>query len=411
MVSGDELRDVLRRHPAGVSVVTVDLEGERLGLTVASLTPLALEPPLVGISIAQGAALHELLRAAGGFAVSVLAADQVELARHFARGVPPIVLWSGIEARDAPRGPAARRRRRLARVRPRRRAPGRRPHLLRRQRRACRGGRARTAAPAARRRVPGPVIAAVVFDLDGVLVDTETVWDDVREALVRERGGRWHERAQADMMGMSSREWSRYLHDELGLAESPQELNDEVVRRMLVRYRDDLPLIDGAVAAVERLAGSFPLALASSSNRPLIDAVLADVRPGTPVRGHGVVGGGRARQAGPGRVPRSRPPARCRARALRGRRGLRQRPPRGARGGDARGRPSQRALPAGSGRAGARGRRARLARRADTRGRAGRDVQGKRQAGAGSEGRRDQTSRSSRMPSLTYTERSTPSRT
>ena len=119
------------------------------------------------------------------------------------------------------------------------------------------------------------MIAAVVFDLDGVLIDSETVWDDVRESLVRERGGRWTERAQADMMGMSSREWSRYLHEELGLAESPQELNDEVVSRMLVRYRDDLPLIDGAVAAIERLAGSFPLALASSSNRPLIDAVLA----------------------------------------------------------------------------------------------------------------------------------------
>ena len=118
------------------------------------------------------------------------------------------------------------------------------------------------------------MIAAVVFDLDGVLVDTETVWDDVREALVRERGGRWHERAQADMMGMSSLEWSRYMHEELGLPESPRQINDEVVSRMLVRYRDDLPLIDGAVAAVERLGRSFPLALASSSNRPLIDAVL-----------------------------------------------------------------------------------------------------------------------------------------
>ena len=105
MASGDELRDVLRRHPAGVSIVTVDLEGERLGLTVASLVSLALEPPLVGISIARSAALHELLRAAGGFAVSLLAAGQVELARHVARGVPPIVLWSGIETRDAVRGP------------------------------------------------------------------------------------------------------------------------------------------------------------------------------------------------------------------------------------------------------------------------------------------------------------------
>ncbi|HWN22641.1 MAG TPA: hypothetical protein VNP93_11755, partial [Gaiellaceae bacterium] len=87
------------------------------------------------------------------------------------------------------------------------------------------------------------MIAAVVFDLDGVLVDSETVWDDVRKALVLERGGRWHERAQADMMGMSSLEWSRYMHEELGLPEPPQQLNDEVVSRMLVRYRDDLPLI------------------------------------------------------------------------------------------------------------------------------------------------------------------------
>lgn len=119
------------------------------------------------------------------------------------------------------------------------------------------------------------MIEAVVFDLDGVLVDSEQVWDEVREALVRERGGRWHERAQADMMGMSSVEWSRYLHEELGLADAPEALNDEVVRRMLDRYRQELPLIDGAVAAVERLAARFPLALASSSNRPLIDAVLA----------------------------------------------------------------------------------------------------------------------------------------
>ncbi|MBA3348803.1 MAG: HAD family phosphatase, partial [Actinobacteria bacterium] len=118
------------------------------------------------------------------------------------------------------------------------------------------------------------MIEAVVFDMDGVLVDTEQVWDDVREELVRERGGRWHEGAQAAMMGMSSPEWSRYLHDDLGLAEAPDEINDEVVRRMLARYRDHLPLLDGAVAAVERLATAFTLALASSSNRPLIDAVL-----------------------------------------------------------------------------------------------------------------------------------------
>jgi HAD superfamily hydrolase (TIGR01509 family) len=118
------------------------------------------------------------------------------------------------------------------------------------------------------------MIDAVVFDLDGVLVDSEQVWDEIREALVRERGGRWHERAQADMMGMSSVEWSRYMHEELGLAESPEAINGEVVRRMLRRYRDELPLLDGAVEAVDRLAARYPLALASSSNRPLIDAVL-----------------------------------------------------------------------------------------------------------------------------------------
>jgi HAD superfamily hydrolase (TIGR01509 family) len=122
------------------------------------------------------------------------------------------------------------------------------------------------------------VIEAVVFDLDGVVVDSEQVWDDVREQLVRERGGRWTETAQADMMGMSSPEWSRYLHEELGLAEPPEELNEEVVRRMLQRYRKELPLIEGAVEAVQRLAAAFPLAVASSSNRPLIEAVLETAR-------------------------------------------------------------------------------------------------------------------------------------
>ena len=118
------------------------------------------------------------------------------------------------------------------------------------------------------------MIEAVIFDLDGVIVDSENVWDEVREELARERGGRWHERAQADMMGMSSTEWSRYMHDVIGLREPPEEIDAEVVCRMEARYAEHLPLIDGAVAAVRRLAGSFRLGLASSSNRPLIDAVL-----------------------------------------------------------------------------------------------------------------------------------------
>ena len=117
-------------------------------------------------------------------------------------------------------------------------------------------------------------IEAVVFDLDGVLVDSEHVWDEVREQLARERGGRWHERAQADMMGMSSSEWSRYMHDVVGLVDSPEEINTEVVRRMEARYAEHLPLVDGAVEAVERLAGTLRLGLASSSNRPIIEVVL-----------------------------------------------------------------------------------------------------------------------------------------
>ena len=118
------------------------------------------------------------------------------------------------------------------------------------------------------------MIEVVVFDMDGVIVDSEQVWDDVREQLAKERGGRWHGGAQAAMMGMSSPEWSAYMHDEIGLPESPEEINIEVVERMLERYRERLPLIDGAVDAVRRLAAEFRLGVASSSNRPLIETVL-----------------------------------------------------------------------------------------------------------------------------------------
>jgi HAD superfamily hydrolase (TIGR01509 family) len=117
-------------------------------------------------------------------------------------------------------------------------------------------------------------IEAVVFDLDGVLVDTDHIWHEVREGLARERGGRWTDHSEADMMGMSSTEWSQYLHDEVGLAETPEQLNTEVVRRMLARYDEELPLLTGAADAVRRLGESFRLAVASSSNRELIDGVL-----------------------------------------------------------------------------------------------------------------------------------------
>lgn len=121
------------------------------------------------------------------------------------------------------------------------------------------------------------MIDAAIFDMDGVLIDSEQVWDAAREQLVRERGGRWHDQAQRDMMGMSSTEWSVYMHDVLGVDESPDAINDEVVARMSAIYRKRLPVIPGAVEAVERLGQAWPLGLASSSNRPLIDLVLGDL--------------------------------------------------------------------------------------------------------------------------------------
>jgi flavin reductase len=101
---GDELRELMRRVPAGVAVVTVALQDAEVGLTVSSLVSLSLEPPLVGISISRFAALHELLRDAQAFGVSILAAGQEHLAQHFARGVPPIALWTGIERRAGASG-------------------------------------------------------------------------------------------------------------------------------------------------------------------------------------------------------------------------------------------------------------------------------------------------------------------
>jgi HAD superfamily hydrolase (TIGR01509 family) len=118
------------------------------------------------------------------------------------------------------------------------------------------------------------VIEAVVFDLDGLLLDSEQGWDEVREQLARERGGRWHDQAQRDMMGMSSTEWARYMHEVIGLPEPPEEINREVVRRLAVRYRENLPAITGARESVERLAARWPLGLATSSNRELIDLAL-----------------------------------------------------------------------------------------------------------------------------------------
>ncbi len=118
------------------------------------------------------------------------------------------------------------------------------------------------------------MIEAVIFDLDGVLLESEEVWDTVREELVRERGGRYDAEVQRAMMGMSSLEWSRYLHDVAGVPDEPEEINSEVMRRMLAAYGEWLPLLPGATEAVRRLGQRFLLGLASSSNRVLIDRVL-----------------------------------------------------------------------------------------------------------------------------------------
>jgi HAD superfamily hydrolase (TIGR01509 family) len=118
------------------------------------------------------------------------------------------------------------------------------------------------------------MVEAVIFDLDGVLVDSESVWDAARRAVVADNRGTWTDSATRAMQGMSSPEWSRYLHDELGVALEPEEISRRVVERVLAAYEREVPLLPGAVDAVRRLAGRWPLGLASSANRPVIDAVL-----------------------------------------------------------------------------------------------------------------------------------------
>jgi HAD superfamily hydrolase (TIGR01509 family) len=260
VTTGDELRSLMRRAPGSVAVLTVDTGSDRLGLTVSSLVSLSLEPPLVGVSIGRETAMHELLREAGGFAASLLAGGQEWLAQHFARGVPPIGMWSGIATEEGARG-----------------APLLVGALGWLECRLGRVGAARhrySAARPPRGRLPHAVIGAVVFDLDGVILQTEEVWDEVRGHYVVEQGGSYDAEAQRAMMGMSAPEWSRYLSEELGVPGTPEEISADIVRLMEERYREELPLIPGAYEAVERLAACWPLGLASSSNRPLIDAGL-----------------------------------------------------------------------------------------------------------------------------------------
>jgi flavin reductase (DIM6/NTAB) family NADH-FMN oxidoreductase RutF len=105
-MTGEELREVMRRFPAPVAVVTAEVDGERFGLTVGSLVSLSLEPPLVGISIGKDSSSHEPIRRAGGWAASLLGGGQTRIAQHFARsGIPPVALWHGVDVRDGARGP------------------------------------------------------------------------------------------------------------------------------------------------------------------------------------------------------------------------------------------------------------------------------------------------------------------
>jgi HAD superfamily hydrolase (TIGR01509 family) len=118
------------------------------------------------------------------------------------------------------------------------------------------------------------VTAAVVFDLDGVIVDSEQVWDEVREAYTKETGGHYGPTAARDMQGMSSLEWSRYMAEELGVPGTPDEINAAVVQRMLERYGRQPPLVRGAADVVRRVAERWPVAIASSSNPELIEVVV-----------------------------------------------------------------------------------------------------------------------------------------
>ncbi len=118
------------------------------------------------------------------------------------------------------------------------------------------------------------VVRAVVFDLDGVLVDSEELWDVVRRGVAAEAGRPWPTEATRAMQGMSTAEWSAYLTDAVGVPAKPDEVAATVIDRMADQYDTRLPLLPGAVEVVERLGRRWPLGLASSSPRRLIDTVL-----------------------------------------------------------------------------------------------------------------------------------------
>ncbi|MGH2986666.1 MAG: HAD family hydrolase, partial [Solirubrobacterales bacterium] len=122
---------------------------------------------------------------------------------------------------------------------------------------------------------PGAV-AAVLFDMDGLLIDTERIWEAARERITREAGGTWPADAQARMMGMSTPEWTQWMHDELGVRLTPTQIRDAVLERLERGYRERVPLMPGARDAVGRMGARWPLAVASSSPRRLLEVVLAE---------------------------------------------------------------------------------------------------------------------------------------
>jgi HAD superfamily hydrolase (TIGR01509 family) len=119
------------------------------------------------------------------------------------------------------------------------------------------------------------VIEAVVFDMDGVLIDSEPVWERVRRRFVSDRGGRWPADAQDRMMGMSTAEWSAYISADFGIGLTPQQVAGQVIVAMGAEYEKHLPLLPGAIDAVRSVSSRWPLAVASSSPRSLIETVLS----------------------------------------------------------------------------------------------------------------------------------------